>query len=58
MRVFDNGDPVIATRRTTQPPSGSFSVGRVIVNRPGSDRIMARARHAATGQVCRAALTF
>lgn len=58
VRVFDNGDRVIATRRTTLPPSGSFSVERVITNRPGSDRIVARARHLATGQVCRASLTF
>jgi len=58
VRVFDNGDRVIATRRTTRPPSGSFSVERVIANRPGSDRIVARARHLATGQVCRASLTF
>ena len=58
VRIFDNGDRVVATRRTTQPPSGSFEVERHIANRPGSDRIVARSRHLASGQVCRGALTF
>ena len=58
VRIFDNGDRVAATRRTTQPPSGSFEVERHIANRAGSDHIVARSRHLASGQVCRGSLTF
>lgn len=58
VRVYDNGNRVVATQRTTAPPSGSFSVDRHIANLAGSDHIVARARHLATGQVCRGTLTF
>jgi hypothetical protein len=58
VRVFDNGARVVATRATTHDPSGSFSVERKITDRAGSDRIVARSRHLATGQVCRGSLTF
>ena len=58
VRIFDNGDRVVATRRTTLAPSGSFEVERHITNRPGSDQLGARSRNLATGQVCRGALTF
>lgn len=58
VRVYDNGVRVVATRRTTQPPSGSFEVGRHIADRAGSDHLVARARDLATGQVCRGTLTI
>jgi len=58
VRIYDNGDRVAATRRTTLAPSGSFDVERRIANRAGDDRIVARARHLATGQVCRGVITF
>jgi hypothetical protein len=58
VRIYDNGDRVAATRRTTLAPSGSFEVERRIANRAGDDRIVARARHLATGQVCRGVITF
>jgi len=58
VRIFDNGDRVVATRRTTQAPSGSFEVERHITNRPGSDQLVARSRNLASGQVCRGTLTF
>ena len=58
VRIYDNGDRVAATRRTTRPPSGSFDVARRVANRTGDDRIVARARHLATGQVCRGVITF
>ena len=58
VRIYDNGDRVAATRRTTLAPSGSFDVGRRIANQAGDDRIVARARYLATGQVCRGVITF
>lgn len=58
VRIYDNGDQVVATRRTTQAPSGSFDLQRRIANRTGDDRVVARARHLATGQVCRAVITY
>jgi hypothetical protein len=58
VRVFDNGDRVVATRATTHGPSGSFSVERKIADQAGSDHIVARARHLATGQVCSGSLTL
>ena len=58
VRIYDNGNRVVATRRTTQPPSGSFDVERHIANRPGSDHLVARSRNLASGQLCRGTLTF
>jgi hypothetical protein len=58
VRIFDNGNRVVATRATTHGPSGSFSVERKIPDLAGSDNLVARARHLGTGQVCRAGLTF
>jgi hypothetical protein len=43
-------------RRTTQAPSGSFSVQRRTSDTGGSQRISATARNARTGEVCRASL--
>ena len=44
--------------RTTQPPSGSFSVRRLVANPAGSDRITATARSSVGNQLCRASLTI
>lgn len=56
--IRDNGVLVARTAATTAGRSGSFSVERRVANRPGPDRIVARARHLARGQVCLARLTF
>ena len=53
-----NGNVVWRGRRTTRPPSGSFEVRKVIGNRAGSDRIVARAKNPRTGEVCRGVATF
>jgi hypothetical protein len=58
VRIFDNGDRVVKTRQTTQPPSGSFDVERKIANRSGSDHLVARARDVSSGQTCEGTLTF
>lgn len=42
--------------RTTRAPSGSFSVDRRLPNAPGVHRISATAKHAGTGEICRASL--
>lgn len=43
--------------RTTRPPSGSFTVRRVVPDRPGPDRITARATRR-SGEVCRASAVW
>jgi hypothetical protein len=52
------GGPVLArATRVTRGPSGSFELRRVVGNRAGPDRIVARGTRA-SGEVCRAAATF
>jgi hypothetical protein len=48
---------LVRTTRVTRGPSGSFELRRVVGNRVGSDRIIARATRS-SGEVCRAAATF
>jgi hypothetical protein len=42
-RITDNGTLVFSAKTTTAPPSGSFTVRRLIANRPGTDTIRASA---------------
>ncbi len=58
VRLRHNGDLFFSDTRTTQPPSGSFEVRRVVNNRAGDDRITARAVNQRTGEVCGGAATF
>ena len=58
VRVFDNGDRVVATRATTAGRSGSFSIERKVANRAGSDSFVARARDLSSGQRCVGRLNF
>jgi hypothetical protein len=51
--MSQNGSVVLRTSRYTRAPSGSFEVRRVLPNRAGADRIVARATNVATGQTCR-----
>jgi hypothetical protein len=55
VRITDNGSAVLTGTRRTVAPSGSFSVHRRIANRAGTDRIVARASFAGTGETCRVA---
>jgi hypothetical protein len=48
---------LVRTSRVTRGPSGSFELRRVVGNRAGPDRIIARATRS-SGEVCRAAATF
>jgi hypothetical protein len=52
------GSVFASGRRTTQAPSGSFSVERRTSDSGGTQRISATARNARTGEVCRASLTI
>jgi hypothetical protein len=44
--------------RTTHAPSGSFEVRRLLDNKAGEDRILAKAFALGSDQVCRGALTI
>ena len=52
VRMRQNGVLVLDTTATTQAPSGSFSVRKVLPNKAGTDTITAVSRNAATGQTC------
>jgi hypothetical protein len=51
-----NGHRVASFRAVTHAPSGSFEIRRLIADRPGADRISARATRA-SGEVCTASRT-
>ena len=53
-----DGRVVFRGVRATRPPSGSFEVDRRLANPAGRDRIVATARAARDGQLCRGALTI
>jgi hypothetical protein len=53
-----NGSMFASGTRTTQAPSGSFSVERRTADAGGNQRISATARNARTGESCRASLTI
>jgi hypothetical protein len=59
-RVVLRQDGVVRFRRirATRPPSGSFEVERHLPNTRGRDRIVARARALATGEICRGVATI
>ena len=56
--IKDNGVRVFRGRRTTQAPSGSFEVRKVIADQAGTDNIAAKATNLRTGEVCSASATF
>jgi hypothetical protein len=57
VRLRRNGRSVVKTSAITKGPSGSFSVARRIGDRPGSDRIVAKAT-SRSGEVCKATVTI
>jgi hypothetical protein len=58
VRLKRDGNVFFTGQRTTQAPSGSFEVRRVISNSAGSDFIVGRAVNPKTGEVCRGTATF
>jgi len=58
VRLFHNGERFFAGVRTTQAPSGSFEVHRVVNDAAGTDTIRARAKNPATDELCRGRATL
>jgi hypothetical protein len=58
VRLTDNGDVFYRATRTTQAPSGSFTVHDTTRNRAGTDRIVARAVNVNSGEVCRGVVSL
>ncbi|MDQ1397872.1 MAG: hypothetical protein QOG64_3131 [Acidimicrobiaceae bacterium] len=52
VRLLDNGTSFFSGARTTQAPSGSFTVRRLTANRAGTDSIVGRASNPKTGETC------
>ena len=57
-RIRHNGATSARGIGVTQPPSGSFEVERRIVDLPGVDKVVFRARHLGSDQVCRGVIRF
>jgi hypothetical protein len=55
-RIFHDGRLSMHGRATTHRPSGSFSVERLLVNTPGTDRIGLRAVNRSSGERCHGTL--
>lgn len=58
VKLKRNGNLFWRGARTTQAPSGSFEVRKLTRNGPGAEKIVARAKNARTGEVCRGVATF
>jgi hypothetical protein len=52
--IKDNGVGIFTGNRSTQAPSGSFSVNKLTANRAGVDHFVGTARNTATGESCTA----
>jgi hypothetical protein len=57
-RILHNGGVSAKGRATTQPPSGSFDVRRLLVNVAGTDAIGIRSTNTVTGEKCSGNLQF
>ena len=55
--ISRNGSNAFRTIRTTQSPSGSFEVRRLLAGGAGS-RIVANAKSLSSGETCRATISF
>ena len=52
VRLFENGNRIFAGTRTTQAPSGSFTVRVLAKNTAGSDSFRARSENVNNGEIC------
>ncbi len=52
VRIQRNGTQIFSGNRTTQSPSGSFELNRRVADPAGSDRFVARASNASSGETC------
>jgi hypothetical protein len=57
-RLRHNGSLSAKGTATTQGPSGSFEVRRLVVDAAGTDHIVFRARNPQTDEVCRGVVNF
>jgi hypothetical protein len=57
-RLLHNGSLSDRGTKTTQAPSGSFEVRRVVVNLRGTDKLAFRATNPASGETCRGVVNF
>jgi hypothetical protein len=57
-RILHNGGVSAKGRATTQAPSGSFEVRRLLVNTAGTDNIGIRSTNTVTGETCAGNLRF
>ena len=57
-RLRHNGALSAKGTATTKAPSGSFEVRRVVVDAPGTDKLVFRARNPRTDEVCRGVVRF
>jgi hypothetical protein len=55
--LSQNSTKVWHGSRYTRAPSGSFTVRKLLVNRAGADRIVAKAINVKTGEVCRGVIS-
>jgi hypothetical protein len=53
VRLSDNGNVFFRGWRTTQSPSGSFTVDKFTTNLAGTDKIVGRAYNPNSGEICR-----
>ena len=58
VKLKRNGNLFWRGARWTQPPSGSFEVRKLTRDGAGAEKIVARARNARTGEVCRGVARF
>lgn len=56
--IRQNGIKRFSGVKTTKAPSGSFTVRRMLDNKAGADRIVAKARALSNGQTCRGELSI
>jgi len=56
--IRQNGVKRFEGIRRTKAPSGSFEVRRLLDNKSGADRIVAKARALSSGQTCRGELSI
>jgi hypothetical protein len=57
-RLLHNGSLSDRGTKTTQGPSGSFEVRRVVVDLRGTDKLVFRATNPASGETCRGVVNF
>jgi hypothetical protein len=58
VKLRHNGDQFFSGTRTTQAPSGSFELRKVVNDAAGTDTIRARARNLSTDEVCTASASI